>query len=100
MEKKYLMINFLANNKYWRDADDLKFEKAKVSQPTYYILILRETDIRHQTLIIGRFCYRATPKKKRRLVEESPKFVCEICNITFILKHNMTRHNKRKHRSS
>ena len=27
---------------YWRDADDLKFEKAKVSQPTYYILILRD----------------------------------------------------------
>ena len=38
-----------------------------------------------------------SPKKKRRLVEESPKFVCEICNITFTLKHNMTRHNKRKH---
>ena len=38
-----------------------------------------------------------SPKKKRRLVEESPKFVCEICNITFTLKHNMTRRNKRKH---
>ena len=32
---------------YWYDADDLKIEKAKFSQPTYYNLILR--DNRHQS---------------------------------------------------